>query len=49
MAQGEGVSTLLSAGCLGTGFNFITGPARLQVGAGDADDARANAMKRGSA
>jgi hypothetical protein len=30
----------LGVGRIGSGFNVVTGPARLQVGADDADDAR---------
>ncbi len=40
MVQGEGIQDLFGAGCFGTGFNLITGPAKLQVAAGDADEAR---------
>ena len=38
--QGEGIQTLFGAGCIGTGFNLITGPAKLQVAASDALEAR---------
>ncbi len=40
LVQGEGVQDLFGVGRIGSGFNVVTGPARLQVGAGDADDAR---------
>ena len=40
MVQGEGVQELFGAGCLGTGYNLITGPAKLLVDAGDADEVR---------
>ena len=41
LVQGEGVQDLFGVGRIGSGFNVVTGPARLQVGADDADDARA--------
>ena len=40
LVQGEGVQDLFGVGRIGSGFNVVTGPARLQVGADDADDAR---------
>jgi hypothetical protein len=41
MVQGEGVQELFGAGCLGTGFNLVTGPAKLLIHADDADEVRA--------
>ena len=40
LVQGEGVQDLFGVGRIGSGFNLVTGPARLQVGADDAPDAR---------
>ncbi|HMK91426.1 MAG TPA: DUF2007 domain-containing protein [Thermoleophilia bacterium] len=40
LVQGEGVQDLFGVGRIGSGFNIVTGPARLQVGADDAADAR---------
>ena len=40
LVQGEGIQDLFGVGRIGSGFNVVTGPARLQVGADDADDAR---------
>jgi hypothetical protein len=40
LVQGEGLQDLFGVGRIGSGFNVVTGPARLQVGADDADDAR---------
>jgi len=40
VVQGEGVQDLLGVGRIGSGFNLVTGPARLQVAADDAADAR---------
>jgi hypothetical protein len=39
--EGDGIQDLVDAGRVGTGFNVVTGPVRLQVAAGDAGDARA--------
>lgn len=40
LVQGEGVQDLFGVGRVGSGFNIVTGPAKLQVGLDDADDAR---------
>ena len=40
VVQGEGVQDLFGVGRIGSGFNLVTGPARLRVGADDAADAR---------
>ena len=40
LVRGEGLQDLFGVGRVGSGFNIVTGPARLQVGADDADDAR---------
>ena len=40
LVQGEGVQDLFGVGRIGSGFSLVTGPARLQVGADDAADAR---------
>lgn len=41
LAKGEGLQSLFGYGSIGAGFNFVTGPIKIQVSVADEGDAKA--------